>query len=108
MVKHIQTIRQQKLTNFLAFLTILWGWYLKSQILSNRYQTAFRLRHIEFGTPSQCFAYEMISKWCKSKPYTVFWENKFSASNFPEADSVGKVSHLPLTFVHVLNLPAGL
>ena len=48
----------------------------------------------QFGIPSQSFAYEMISERCKSKPYTVLWENKFYAPNFPVIDSVGKVSPL--------------
>ena len=43
---------------------------------------------------SQHFAYEMISEKCKSKSYTASCENKFSAPNFAEMDSVEKVSPL--------------
>ena len=74
--------------------TAIWFHY---EVLSNRYQTAFTGRHTEFGTPfllslpqSQPFAHEMISERCKSKSYSVLWENKFSAPTFPETDSVGK------------------
>ena len=70
-------------------------------VLTNRYQTDFRVRHTEFGIPfmlslphSQHVAYEMISEKCKSKSYTASWENKFSAPNFAEMDSVEKVSPL--------------
>ena len=71
-------------------------------VLTNRYQIAFRMGHTEFGIPfllifphSQRFMYEMISERCKSKPYTVLWENNFFAPNFPKMDSVGKISLLP-------------
>ena len=69
--------------------------------MSNMYQTAFSLRHTEYGIPfllsfpqSQRFAYEMILERSKFKSYTVLWENKFSAPNFPKMDSLGKVSTL--------------
>ena len=44
------------------------------------------MRHTEFGKPSQCFSYEIISERCKSKSYTILWENKFSAPNFSEIE----------------------
>ena len=57
--------------------------------------------HTEFGVPlllsltqPQRFAYEMISEKCKSKSYTVLWENNFSTPNFPKMDIEGKVSFL--------------
>ena len=69
--------------------------------MSNRYQTAFRMRHTEFGIPYllslpqfQLFVSEMTSKICNSKSYTVLWENKFFPLNFPEMYSVGKASSL--------------
>ena len=55
-----------------AYVTIC-KWYFKLNTLTylNRYQTAFRVCHTEFGITPQRFAYEMISEKCKCKSYTV-------------------------------------